>query len=235
MLLQYATLILSFSAIGCSVLFFYCHKFTVFILILILSTTAELLICGKALPRINMITSMPSPTIFLSALINLTYTYFGLTFSLIGQESTEEFLGARIMPYYSKEKKGAISIRSVISWKRHIIKTWPSCRNTASAFVSILNSFLKCMYFCIKTLMKGYFFSFCSEIWPTLILGWFKNCQLKLYWWLTFLYEDWNCWTRSRLVGCFHSCRWFEQTVRKNMPETPACRCKLVFILILIT
>lgn len=85
---------------------FYCHKFTVFILILILSTTAELLICGKALPRINMITSMPSPTIFLSALINLTYTYFGLTFSLIGQESTEEFLGARIMPYYSKEKKG---------------------------------------------------------------------------------------------------------------------------------
>lgn len=84
---------------------FYCHKLTVFILILILSTTAELLICGKALPRINMITSMPSPTIFLSALINLTYTYFGRTFSLIGQESTEEFLGARIMPYYSKEKK----------------------------------------------------------------------------------------------------------------------------------
>lgn len=62
-------------------------------LILILSTTAELLMCGKALPRINMIAFIPSPIVFLSALINLSYTYFGLTFSLNGLESTEEYLG----------------------------------------------------------------------------------------------------------------------------------------------
>lgn len=76
-------------------------------LIIILSTTAELLMCGKALPRINMIAFLPSSTILLSALINLSYTYFGLTFSLIGQESTEEYTGTRIMPYYGKGgKKG---------------------------------------------------------------------------------------------------------------------------------
>lgn len=90
--------IYTFSAIGCTVFFFYCQKFTVLTLILIQSTTAELLMCGKALPRINMIAFVPSPTIFLSALINLSYTYFGLTFSLIGQESTEEYLCARIVP-----------------------------------------------------------------------------------------------------------------------------------------
>lgn len=74
-------------------------------LVLILSTTVELLMCGKALPRINMIAFIPSPTIFLSALINLSYTYFGLTFSVIGQKSTEEYLDARIMPYHGKEGK----------------------------------------------------------------------------------------------------------------------------------
>lgn len=51
---------------------------------------------------------MLSPTIFLSALINLMYTYFGLTFSLTGQKSTEEYLGARLMPYYRNRKKHEI-------------------------------------------------------------------------------------------------------------------------------
>jgi len=54
-----------------------------------------------------MIAFVPSATNFLSALINFTCTYFGLTFSLIGQESAEEYLGARKIHYYSKEKNGA--------------------------------------------------------------------------------------------------------------------------------
>lgn len=95
-------LLLHFCKIGCTVLLFYGHKFTVLVLILILNTTAELLMCGKALPRINMIAFILSPTVFLSALINLTYPYFGLTFTLIGQESTEECPGTKIIPYYSK-------------------------------------------------------------------------------------------------------------------------------------
>lgn len=87
---------------------------------------------------------MPSPAVFLSALINLTYTYFGLTFSLIGQESTEEYLGARIMPYYSKEKeKGQSSIRSVISWRKHIIKTLALLQEHSFCFCVHPKLFLK--------------------------------------------------------------------------------------------
>lgn len=172
MLLQYATFALLQHWMYCST-FFYCHNFTVFILFLILNTTTELLMCGKALPRINMITFIPSPTVFLSALINLAYTYFGLTFTLIGQESTEECPGTKIIPYYSKTKKGQFSIRNVISQRRHIIKTLaPSLVGTVFCFMFILNSFSKFMYFSVKTLLlRGYFLSFCPEILPTVILS----------------------------------------------------------------
>lgn len=101
---------------------------------------------------------MPFHTIFLSALINLTYTYFGLTFSLIGQESTEEYLGARIMPYYSKEKKEGNLYKKCHFLEETYNQDLALLQEHSFCFVSILNSFLKCMYFCIKTLMKGYFF-----------------------------------------------------------------------------
>lgn len=171
---------------------FYCHKFTVLILILIPSTTAELLMCGKALPRINMIAFMPSTTIFLSALINLTYTYFGLTFSLIGQESTKEYLGARIVPYYNKEKKrGQSSVRSVISWRRHIIKT-----------LALLQEHSFCLCVHLKLFLKMYVFLYQNIDWGTI-----SFLSVLKYWLLSFWVDlktvSFNC-----TDGCIPLWRW---------------------------